>query len=333
MARVTDFSASVRSDRDLRDPDRVDCGVIIVTHNSADDLGRLLPSLPAATKGLRIRTVVVDNASSDDTWAKILAYDAVLGISAGGNLGYAGAINVGREHVGPCDSLLVLNADLFLEPGSVGALFEALKESDAGVAVPKILDEEGRLYLSLRREPTLIRALCDACLGSRLGSRPGWSSEIVHDHAVYGGTQTVEWASGAALLIRDGCDRDVGPWDDREFFLYSEETDFFRRARLAGHRCVYVPNARVLHRLGGSGRSPELTALMAVNRVRYYEKYHHRTFSGLFRAVVALGEMLRVTDPWHRLAFRTVLRRKSWAELPGEPRPAREDRHDDPSDQ
>ena len=84
---------------------------------------------------------------------------------------------------------------------------------------------------------------------------------------------------------------------------------------------MYVPNARVRHRLGGSGTSPQLTALMAVNRVRYYEKYHHRPNSSLFRVVVALGEMLRVADPWHRFAFRAVLHRKSWAELPGEPRP------------
>jgi len=331
MARVTDSSAALREERDVRDPNRVDCGVIIVTYNSADDVGRLLASLPAATGGLRIRTVVVDNASSDDTWAEILARDDVLAISAGRNLGYAGAINVGREHVEPCDSLLVLNADLFLEPGSVVALFETLRGSDAGVAVPMILDEQGRLYPSLRREPTLIRALCDACLGSRLGSRPGWSSEIIHDPAVYSAEQTVEWASGAALLIGDGCNRDVGPWDDCRFFLYSEETDFFRRARLAGHRCVYVPTARVLHRLGGSGRSPKLTALMAVNRVRYYEKYHHRPCSSLFRAVVALNELLRVNHPWHRLAFRAVLRRKSWAELPGEPRPTRADRPADRS--
>jgi len=331
MARVTDSSGGLNKHRDPREPNRVDCGVIIVTYNSAGDLTRLLASLPLATEGLRIRTVVVDNASSDDTWDEILAHDDVLGVSAGANLGYAGAINLGRQYVEPCDSLLVLNADLILGPGSVVALSETLKQCNAGVAVPMILDEQGRLYLSLRREPTLIRGLGDACFGSRLAARPGWSSEMIHDRSVYLGAQMVEWASGAALLISDGCNRDVGSWDDGRFFLYSEETDFFRRARLAGHRCVYVPNARVFHRLGGSGTSPELSALMAVNRVRYYEKYHHRPASSVFRAVVGLGEMLRVAHPWNRLAFRTVLRRKSWAKLPGEPRPSRTDLRSDRS--
>jgi GT2 family glycosyltransferase len=323
MARVTDPSTAHTADRDLRDPNRVDCGVIIVTYNNAGDLDRLLGSLPAATEGLRIRTVIVDNASSDGTWTEIQALDDVIAISAGGNLGYAGAINVGREHVGACESVLVLNADLFLEPRSVVTLFEALKRSHAGVAVPMILDEMGHLYPSLRREPTLIRALCDACLGARLGSRPSWMSETIHTHAEYCGAQMVEWASGAALMISDGCNRDVGGWDDGRFFLYSEETDFFKRARLAKYRCVYVPSARVRHRLGGSGRSPELAALMAVNRIRYYKKYHRRPYSSLFRAVVALGEILRAKNPEHRSAFRFVIRRKSWASLPGEPRPSR----------
>ena len=65
---MTDISAQLKRDRDVHDPNRVDCGVIIVTYNSADDLGPLLASLPEATAGLRIRTVIVDNASSDGTW-------------------------------------------------------------------------------------------------------------------------------------------------------------------------------------------------------------------------------------------------------------------------
>ena len=68
---------------------------------------------------------------------------------------------------------------------------------------------------------------------------------------------------------------------------------------------------------------------MVVNKVRYYEKYHHRPGSSVFRAIVALGEMLRLAHSWHRMAFRTLLRRKSWAKLPGEPRPKRAGRQSD----
>ncbi|MBO0078352.1 hypothetical protein JJD28_14990, partial [Listeria monocytogenes] len=72
----------------------------------------------------------------------------------------------------------------------------------------------------------------------------------------------------AALLIRrDLADR-LGPWDER-FFLYSEETEYFHRARKAGETGWFTPDAIVRHEQGGSGVRPEFTALMAVNRVRY----------------------------------------------------------------
>lgn len=320
------LSAPATTEEDSPELDRVDCGVIIVTYNSADDLVRLLASLPAAAPGLRMRTVVVDNSSSDATWNEITQHSDVVAVAAGANLGYAGAINVARPHVEPCDSVLLLNPDLTLEAGAVTALVHSLKTSNAGVVVPMILDAQRHLYTSLRREPTLLRATCDACLGSRLGRiRPAWSSETIHDPATYKNSCSIEWASGAALLMSEQCNRDVGPWDDNRFFLYSEETDFFRRAREAGFPCLYAPDARVVHRQGGSGTSAELNALMAVNRIRYYEKYHSRPASALFRAVVALGEMLRTGQPHHRLALRRLLHRGSWAQLPGEPRPTQED--------
>ena len=47
------------------------------------------------------------------------------------------------------------------------------------------------------------------------------------------------------------------------------------------------------HEDGGSGRSPELGALLAVNRIRLYEKYHRRPSTSLFRATVVLHYLLR----------------------------------------
>ena len=40
----------------------------------------------------------------------------------------------------------------------------------------------------------------------------------------------MDWATGAALLVPAAVAREVGEWNE-EFFLYSEETDYFRRIR------------------------------------------------------------------------------------------------------
>ena len=124
------------------DPIPVDCAVLIVTYNSAAYVGDLLDSLPAAAGGLSLRTVVVDNRSTDGTVALVRGRPEVQCIEAGANLGYAGAINLARRHAGPCACVLVLNPDLVLEAGAIARLAATLRDPSVGVAVPMILDLE-----------------------------------------------------------------------------------------------------------------------------------------------------------------------------------------------
>jgi GT2 family glycosyltransferase len=298
-------------------PGDLDCGIIIVSYNSARHIEKLLDSLPAATSGLRTHCLVLDNNSSDETMSLVGARNNVVAIQAGRNLGYAGAINLARTLIGSCSSLLILNPDLVLEPEAIVQLYRAVEQPGVGIAVPMLLSNDGSLYLSARREPSVTRALGDAFFGARWHRRPGWLSEIIRDQDLYERPRDVAWAGGAALLISAACNDAVGEWDDGRFFLYSEETDFAARARRRGYRVRYVPTARVRHEDGGSGRSPALGALMAVNRVRYYEKYHRRPASSLFRAAVVLHYLLRSADPDQRFALRALVKRSRWRDLPG----------------
>ena len=126
--------------------------------------------------------------------------------------------------------MLVLNPDLVVEPGAIRILLRRMVSSDAGNVVPQLLDEDGSVYTSLRREPTLLSALGDALLGSRVPNRPGWLSEIDYEGASYGHPHPIHWSTGAALLIRSDVEKQLNDWDE-DYFLYSEEIDYFRRAR------------------------------------------------------------------------------------------------------
>lgn len=297
---------------------RVRCAVIIVTHNSVADIGRCIASLADAAGNLALRVVVVDNASSDGTIELARTIEGVDCIESGGNLGYAGAINIGRQHARPYDALVIANPDLWFDGGSISELVRVATLPGVGVAVPRLLDAQGRLTYSIRREPSIGRSLGDALCGQRFRRRPSWLAETVYEAAAYDAPCRVEWATGAALALSEACDSAVGPWDSNRFFLYSEETDFARRARRAGFAIAYTPEATVRHRGGGSSGSANLVSLMAVNRVRYFEKWHHRPASSLFRVLVALGEFLRGANAAHRMALGYLLRRSSWSALPGQ---------------
>ncbi|MDE8588530.1 WecB/TagA/CpsF family glycosyltransferase [Arthrobacter sp. NQ4] len=290
--------------------------VLIVTYNSEDRLPFLVEDLRREVGDQSIKVVVADNSPTTATIDALADQPDVHIFATGGNLGYAAGINLAMQRAGAADAFLVLNPDMRLEPGCVAALRLRMRASNAGVVVPLLRDDDGSLYPSLRREPTVSRAMGDAVLGSRLPLRPGWLSEMDFDPSSYVRPHQVDWATGAALLIDSLVARRVGDWDER-YFLYSEETDFLRRVRRAGASVWFEPAAQVIHSRGGSGSSPALDALMAANRVRYIRKFRPATYARIFHGAVILSALLRSPLPGHRGILGTIVRESRWAALPG----------------
>ncbi|MGP5220757.1 WecB/TagA/CpsF family glycosyltransferase [Arthrobacter rhombi] len=293
-----------------------DVVVYIVTYNSEPALEALMSSLRLEARDLRLRVVVADNDSADETLRSLDAYPDAYALSTGGNLGYASGINAARRVAGDTEAVLILNPDLEVGRGAISALYHRLLTSDAGLVVPKLLESDGTTYQSLRREPTVVTAFGDAFFGEKWPSRPAWLAETDYAPESYQHAHRVHWASGAAILVRADLAIRLGDWDE-QFFLYSEEVDYFRRARESGETAWYEPSAQMVHHGGGSGTSSELNALLAVNRVRYIRKYHDVRYARWFRNAVALTELLRFYLPTRLGIFRTIMDESSWASLPG----------------
>ncbi len=296
--------------------DKPQVTVLTVTYNSAEMVDDFIESLRRQLTTTSIRVVVVDNDSTDATVSRLQRHDDISVIEAGANLGYAGGLNLAMKSVGQTDSILVLNPDLQVEPGAVEALLARLTSLGDAIVVPCLLTSHGSIYESLRREPRILQALGDAVFGGHFTNRSQVFAETVYDPARYRRAQSVEWATGAALLMNSGLAHRIGPWDER-FFLYSEETDFMRRARDLGAQIYFEPAARMTHHMGASGSSSALSTLMAVNRIRYIRKHRSGPYAAAFRAVTVLGEGVRSYDPVHRAIAATLLHESSWQLLPG----------------
>ena len=301
--------------------------VLVVTYNSADVVGECLRSLPAAfADAASPSVVVVDNASIDDTLVVVAHADPEAQVvRLPSNRGYAAAINAGIEAArgGVGDALLVLNPDIRMDPGSLGPLLAAIESPGVGIAVPKLVDEDGQLLRSLRRRPTVLRAFGEAVLGGDRAGRMGLG-EVVGDPAAYEQPGPADWATGAALAISAACAKAVGPWDE-SYFLYSEEVDFALRAADAGFGLRYEPSSRAVHLGGASGTDERLWTLLTANRIRLHRRRHGSLRGAVFGAAVLLNEAVRAArgSRTSRAALRGLLgdHRRTAAPGPGSTAP------------
>lgn len=260
--------------------------VVVVTYNSSHVIDGLLDSLPAAMSGARAVVVVVDNGSTDGTVDRVRARSDCRLLEQP-NRGYSAGINAGIEFAGGVDPILILNPDTRLRPGALRPMLAALREPCTGVVAPLVLNDDGTVFHSLRREPTLLRASGLGFTGRTM------FSEYVSDEAAYQQDGVYDWALGAALLLSRDCYVQLGGWVE-DYFLYSEETDYCLRARDMGWVLRFVPQAVVVHIGGQSGRSDRTHVMQILNRVRLYRR----------RRGVALG--------WCYFAL-TVLSESTWA--------------------
>lgn len=268
--------------------------LVVVSYNSAALLPDFFASLPAALDGIPlVEVVVADNASTDDSVAvaRRLRPEATI-VALPENRGYAAGINAAVAAARRSDAILILNDDIRLGPGSVRRLFKALAPPEVAITVPRLVDGEGRLLKSLKREPHIVRTLGEALIGGDRSGRHRWLGEVVQDEGDYERPTEAAWASGCAWLISRECWEAVGRWDE-SFFLYAEETEYALRSRDAGYRLRLVPAADAVHLVGPSHDNPRLWAMTVWNKYRLYRRRHGRVESAAFWAALFLNELLR----------------------------------------
>ncbi len=195
--------------------------------------------------------VVVDN----DTPEPPALPETALLIRNHQNVGLARAWNQGVA-ASAGEYMVLINPDTVVRDD----FFERLEaffagHPDAGVAGPRILDDDETLQLSARKEISMVSGLLGR---TSFLTRLFPESSLVRGQfpaiTEVSGPARVDWVSGACMIVRRRALEEIGPADER-FFMYFEDTDLCRRAREAGWSVYYVPEVEVVHRAGGSSRS------------------------------------------------------------------------------
>lgn len=227
--------------------------VVIVNYNGAQFLERCLSSLAAQTYAAH-EIILVDNASSDASCAVVREhFPRVKLVESETNAGFAAGNNLGLQHARG-DLIATLNTDTRVEPDYLEKLAAPMQDARVGACAPLMLEME---------RPDVIDAagICIDRFGFAWNLGAGQRTETVQgEGTVYGA------CAGAALYRRAMLDQ-IGFLDDAYFGFY-EDADLAWRARNAGWKTVFVPQARVFHVHGASfGKiSPRKTYLLARNR-------------------------------------------------------------------
>jgi N-acetylglucosaminyl-diphospho-decaprenol L-rhamnosyltransferase len=217
-----------------------DFALVTVTHNSAAQVRDLLRSVARYLPG--VRTVVVDNASRDDTVAVARGFAGAVVIALDSNLGFGRANNRGLAAVTEPAAVLV-NPDVELLDDSLRALAAEALRGEERLLAPLVLSSDGSRQDTVHPVPAAaadaVRVLAPpAAMPGPIGV---WLAPWRAD-----GPRRVGWAVGCALAGRTDTLRRLGPFDE-SIFLYGEDMELGLRAARQGVATWFWPTARVRH--------------------------------------------------------------------------------------
>ncbi len=203
---------------------------------------------PAVT----IATVtVVDNAASLGALETPPGIGTVALLGNHVNAGFARACNQGAR-LGTAEYLLFLNPDTRVMPGALAHAVSAVRaqaRTDVGIVGLQIVDFDGHVQRTCGRFPQLTNSIVQLLGVSRVAPRlfPGFRM-TEWDHT---STRSVDFACGAALLVRRALFEQLAGFDER-LFIYLEDADLSMRARALGWRTLFCAEAQVQHACGWS---------------------------------------------------------------------------------
>lgn len=254
--------------------------ISIVTYNSRhifevlDSLKKELANKP------NYRVVIFDNHSDSDFQSKLKKYEDSATIHFNDeNKGFGYGHNVNLMNA-PEDYYLVFNPDILFKEEEIVKLVQLMEEMpQAGICVPKVLNDDGTTQYIVRQRFTLfdyllrfvpfnfIKKLFDKRLRS-YECRDLSETEITK----------VKSGSGCFMLIRGSLYNKIGGFDER-YFMYFEDNDICLETWKNGYEVIYTPFAEVTHFYEkGAHKSKKLFSIFMKSMRQFFNKWGWKFF-------------------------------------------------------
>ena len=269
-----------------------DLAIVIVSTNEAHWLERCLPTVFERAGGARLDVIVVDNSSTDGTRELVGSSFPQARVVGSPNRGFAYGNNRGVEQA-HARYVLLLNPDTEVIEGTFGELVELLDaRPQVGLAGVRQITADGALWPTIRRFPSVARALGEALFSERWPVHPAWAGERVLDWSAYEREGECDWTSGSFMLARREALLSAGVLDER-FFIYSEEPDLCLRIKRGGWQVRHLPQMTIIHHAGKGGVRPRMLAQDVYTRKQYARKHFSPVYRGLYLSALGVRHLIR----------------------------------------
>lgn len=213
---------------------------IVINYNARERVLATLASLLGQGTALASVTVV-DNGSTDGSAEAIAErFPMVQVMALGENRGLPAARNAGLA-AATAERVVLVDADLLFEAGTIGRMLAAMDETGAAVVCPRVrLHPEREVVQADGAEAHFVGTMTLRHGHTPLIELDGDASE----------RRTVGGCIGACMLLDRRAVVEAGGFEELMFF-YFEDLEFMLRMRGRGHRFACEPAAEVFHDRGG----------------------------------------------------------------------------------
>lgn len=250
--------------------------VVIVTLNIRETVKENLRQMFAETCAHPFEVIVVDNGSSDGTAAMLRAeFPQVRLIQNAFNSGFAHACNQGLR-ISEGEVIVFYNPDMRPGKGALAHTYETLMaRREIGAMGVRLVAEDGTTVESVRRDPGFLDQL--AILLKLPHLFPSLMNRYLAKDFDYSRSSAVDQVRGSFFALRRDALNAVGPWDEKNFFVWFEEIDMCRRLREAGYVIWYDSDASCVDLVGRTFKTQSMTikqVRFSRSMVRYFRKWH-----------------------------------------------------------
>ncbi|BFI96972.1 MAG: glycosyltransferase [Rhodanobacter sp.] len=237
--------------------------VVVPVHGKCAYTVACLRSLARHGADAPFETIVVDDASPDDTAAILATVEGLRLLRNSENLGFVGSCNAGAARARG-EYLVFLNNDTQVTPGWLDALLACFAErADCGIAGSRLIYPDGRLQEA-------------GALVFGDGSAWNYGRFEPRNDAAFRYRRDTDYVSGAALMIRRETFQRIGGFDVRYAPAYYEDADLAFAVRQLGMRVYYEPASMVVHCEGisaGTDTDSGMKRFQRLNQAKFVQKW------------------------------------------------------------